>query len=71
MSICEIGIGFEPDPPLVLFGEQVAIDLAARPLVSLGADETRDGGGGRNPVLGQQALDLPGAGPVALLARRA
>ena len=44
--------------------------LAARRLVSLDADETRDGGGGRNPVLGQQALDLPGAGPVALLAHR-
>ena len=29
-----------------------------------------DCGGGRNPVLGQQALDLPGAGPVALLAHR-
>ena len=65
----EIGI-VEPDPPLVLLGEQVAVDLAARRLVSLDADETRDGGGGRNPVLGQQALDLPGAGPVALLAHR-
>ena len=38
--------------------------------VSLEADKTRDGGGGRNPVLGQQALDLPGAGAVALLAHR-
>ena len=65
----EIGI-VEPDPPLVLFGEQVAVDPAARRLVSLDADETRDGGRGRNPVLGQQALDLPGAGPVALLAHR-
>ena len=65
----EIGI-VEPDPPLVLFGEQVAVDPAARRLVCLEADETRDGGGGRNPVLGQQALDLPGAGPVALLAHR-
>ena len=65
----QIGI-VEPDPPLVLLGEQVAIDLAARRLVSLDADETRDDGGGRNPVLGQQALDLPGAGPVALLAHR-
>ncbi len=65
----EIGI-VEPDPPLVLLGEQVAVDLAARRLVSLDADETGDGGGGRNPVLGQQALDLPGAGPVALLAHR-
>ena len=65
----EIGI-VEPDPPLVLFGEQVAVDLAARRLVSLDADETRDGGRGRDPVLGQQALDLPGAGPVALLAHR-
>ena len=65
----EIGI-VEPDPPLVLLGEQVAVDPAARRLVSLDADETRDGGGGRNPVLGQQALDLPGAGPVALLAHR-
>ena len=65
----QIGI-VEPDPPLVLLGEQVAVDLAARRLVSLEADETRDGGRGRNPVLGQQALDLPGAGPVALLAHR-
>ena len=65
----EIGI-VEPDPPLVLLGEQVAVDPAARRLVSLEADETRDGGRGRNPVLGQQALDLPGAGAVALLAHR-
>ena len=65
----QIGI-VEPDPPLVLFGEQVAVDPAARRLVSLEADETGDGGGGRYPVLGQQALDLPGAGPVALLADR-
>ena len=67
--IQQIGI-VEPDPPLVLFGEQVAVDPAARRLVCLEADETRDGGGGRNPVLGQQALDLPGAGAVALLAHR-
>ena len=60
----------EPDPPLVLLGEQVAVDLAARRLVSLDADETRDGGCSGYPVLGQQALDLPGAGPVALLAHR-
>ena len=65
----EIGI-VEPDPPLVLLGEQVAVDPAARRLVGLKADETRDGGRGRNPVLGQQALDLPGAGTVALLAHR-
>ena len=65
----QIGI-IEPDPPLVLLGEQVAVDPAARRLVSLDADETRDGGGGRNLVLGQQALDLPGAGAVALLAHR-
>ena len=65
----QIGI-IEPDPPLILFGEQVAVDLAARRLVCLEADETRDGGGGRDPVLGQQALDLPGARPVALLADR-
>ena len=65
----EIGI-VEPDPPLILFGEQVAVDPAARRLVSLDADETHDCGGGRNPVLGQQALDLPGARPVALLADR-
>ena len=44
--------------------------LAARRLVGLDADETRDGGRGRNPVLGQQALDLPSAEPVALLAHR-
>ena len=65
----QIGI-VEPDPPLVLLGKQVAVDLAARRLISFDADETRDGGRGRNPVLGQQALDLPGAGPVALLAHR-
>ena len=60
----------EPDPPLVLLGEQVAVDLAARCLVGLKADETCDGGRGWDPVLGQQALDLPGAGAVALLADR-
>ena len=65
----QIGI-VEPDPPLVLLGEQVAVNPAARRLVSLDADETGDGRGGRNPVLGQQALDLPGAGAVALLAHR-
>ena len=47
----EIGI-VEPDPPLVLLSEQVAVDLAACRLVSLEADETCDGGRGRNPVLG-------------------
>ena len=65
----QIGI-VEPDPPLVLLGKQVAVDLAACRLVILEADETCVGGRGRNPVLGQQALDLPGAGPVALLAHR-
>ena len=50
--------------------KQVAVDLAARRLVSLDADETRDGGCSGYPVFGQQALDLPGAGPVALLAHR-
>ena len=65
----QIGI-VEPDPPLVLLGKQVAVDLAACRLVSLEADETCDGGRGRNPVLGQQTLDLPSAGPVALLAHR-
>ena len=65
----QIGI-VEPDPPLVLLGEQVAVDPAARRLVGLDADEMRDGGRGRNPVLGQQALDLPSAGAVALLAHR-
>ena len=65
----QIGI-VEPDPPLVLLGEQIAVDLAARRLVSLDADETRDGGCSGYPVLGQQALDLPGAGAVALVAHR-
>ena len=65
----QIGI-VEPDPPLVLLGEQIAIDPAARRLVSLDADETRDGGCSGYPILGQQAPDLPGAGPVALLAHR-
>ena len=65
----QIGI-VKPDPPLVLLGEQVAVDLAACRLVSFKADETCDVGRGRNPVLGQQALDLPGAEPVALLAHR-
>ena len=65
----QIGI-VEPDPPLVLFGEQIAVDPATRRLVSLDADETGDGGCSGYPVLGQQALDLPGAWPVALLADR-
>ena len=57
-------------PRSSLFGEQVADrSLPPRRLVSLEADETRDGGRGRYPVLGQQALDLPSAGagsPVGL-----
>ena len=44
----QIGI-VEPDPPLVLLGEQIAVDLAPRRLVSLNADETRDGGCSRLP----------------------
>ena len=39
----------EPDPSLVLLGEQVAVDPAARRLVGLKADEMHDCGGGRNP----------------------
>ena len=62
----EAGIA-EPDAVLVLVGEQVAVDDAARGLVGVHADEARDGGGRRDPVLGQQAPDLPGARPVALL----
>ena len=62
----EIGI-FEPDAPLVLVGEQVAVDPSAGRLVSLDSNEVRGDGGGGNPVLGEHAFDLPAARPVALV----
>ena len=61
----EIGI-FEPDAPLILVGEQVAVDPSAGGLVCVDADEVRGDGGRRNPVLGEHAFDLPAAWPVAL-----
>ncbi|MDE0702696.1 MAG: hypothetical protein OXH59_03135, partial [Rhodospirillaceae bacterium] len=56
----------EPDAVLVLVGEQVAHDRAAGGLVGLHADEPRHGGRARHALLGQEALHLPGGGPVAL-----
>ena len=57
----------KPDALLVLFGEQVAVDRAARRFVGFNADETGNGGCAGDPVFGQHAPDLPGAGPVALV----
>ena len=56
----------EPDAVLVLVGEQVAHDRAAGGLIGLHADEAGDRRRARHPLLGQQALHLPGGGPVAL-----
>ena len=56
----------EPDGAVVLPGEEVAQHLAAAGLVGLDTDEPCDGGGARNPFLGQQPLHLPGGGPVSL-----
>ena len=60
---------FEPHPVLVLVGEEVAQHRTARGLVGVHTDEARDGGAGRHPLLGQQALDLPRRRPVALARR--
>ena len=57
----------EPDAVIVLVGEQVARYRATRRLIGFDADEAGDRGPCRNPVLGQHAFDLPGAGTVALL----
>ena len=57
----------DPDAVLVLVREEVAQDRAAGGLVGVDADEADEGGAGRQPVLGQQALDLPVGGPVALV----
>ena len=56
----------EPDAVLVLVGEQVLKHRAAGGLVGVDAHEPGDGGARRDPLLGQQALHLPGRGPVAL-----
>ena len=56
----------QPDPVLVLVGEEVAQHRAFRGLVIGDADEARHGRAGRNPLLGQHTLHLPGRGPVAL-----
>ena len=56
----------QPDPVLVLIGEEVAQHGAAGGLVGGDADEARHGRAGRHPLLGQQALHLPGGGAVAL-----
>ena len=58
----------EPDPVVVLVGEQVARRTAPScRFIGFDADEAGDGRPRRNPVLGQHAFDLPGAGTVALL----
>ena len=56
----------EPDPVLVFVGEEVAEHRPTRGLVGVDADEARHGRAGRHPLLGQQALHLPGARAVAL-----
>ena len=56
----------EPDAALVVAGEQIAHDRAARRLVGFDANETGDGGGSGHPLLGEQALHLPGGRAVAL-----
>ena len=55
----EIGI-FEPDAPLVLVGEQVAVDPSAGRLVSLDANEVRgDGGGGTRSSVSMRLICQP------------
>ena len=56
----------EPDPALVVPGEEVAQHLTAGGLVVLDADETGNAGRARHPFVGQHALHLPCRGPVAL-----
>ena len=53
-------------PPLVVPREQVAHDRAAGGLVGLNPDKAGDRGGARHPLLGQQALHLPGGRAIAL-----
>ena len=48
----------QPDAVLVLVGEKVPQHRAAGRLVRVNADEAREGGVGRDALLGQQALDL-------------
>ena len=63
----KVGI-LEPDAPLVLVGEEIAVDGTAGRLVGVYADEGGDGGSGRHAVLGEHALHLPAGRPVALIA---
>ena len=56
----------QPDPVLVLVGEQVAQHRAARGLVGRDPDEARHGRAGRHALLGQHALHLPRGRAVAL-----
>ena len=69
----QLGI-VEPDAGVVLLGEQVAVDRAARRLVGLDADEAGEIGGRRDAVLGQHPPHLPGrravAPPLHLFPRR-
>ena len=58
----------EPDAPLVLVGEEVAVHDTAGRLIGVHAHEEGDRGGGGDAVLGEHALDLPAARPVALVA---
>ena len=62
----KVGI-LEPDAPLVLVGEEVAVDRTAGRLVGIDADEGGDGRCGRDPVLGEHALHLPAGRSVALV----
>ena len=52
----------------MLRGEEVAIDGATGGFVGVHADEFRGGCIGGDAVLGEQALDLPGGGAIALIA---
>ena len=56
----------EPDPVLVLVGEEIAEHRPTGGLVGVDADEARHGRAGRHALLGQQALHLPGGRAVAL-----